>query len=316
MMVCINLISTDPCLNLATEEYLLRNSQKDYFISGINDRSVIIGKHQVAHRETDTKFVTLNNIPVIRRISGGGTVYHDRGNINFSFIASSVSGKQVDFRKYTIPVINFLAGEGIIAYFEGKSDLRVNGFKISGNAEHVFRERVLHHGTILFDADISYLQGSLRKDRSCYLTRAVDSNPSEVINLRDITSEFTDGEELKERLFRFFLRQEGNRAGSLTDGEMAQIRSLADSKYRTWEWNYGYGPEYEYTGRFKAEDPFSSCRISVKEGIIRNCVIEGREVLNAVSGKLTGCRHMPAEMLQIFRNENIPLSGTDIFRFF
>ena len=136
------------------------------------------------------------------------------------------------------------------------------------------------------------------------------------MNLRDITSEFSGSEELKEHLFSFIFRQYGNKAGSLTDGEMAQIRSLADSKYRTWEWNYAYGPEYEYAARFETKGSFSSCRISVKEGIIRNCVIEGMEELNAVSGKLTGCRHMPAEMLQIFRNENIPLSVTDIFRFF
>ncbi len=315
-MICIDLTSTDPCINLATEEYLLRNSEEDYFLTGINDRSVIIGKHQVAHREADTKFVTLNKIPVVRRISGGGAVYHDKGNINFSFIVRSAPGKQVDFRKYTTPVINFLFDEGINANLEGKSDLKINGYKISGNAEHVFRERVLHHGTILFDADIASLKNSLRKDRSCYLTRAVDSNPSDVMNLREITSKFSCSLELKERLFNFFIRQDGNKTASLTGEEIAQIRSLADSKYRTWEWNYAYGPEYEYAGRFETRSSGCSCRIFVKNGIIRNCVIEGMDELNAVCGKLTGCRHMPEALLQIFRNENILLSGFDIFRFF
>ena len=152
-MLCLNLESTDPYFNLAVDEYLLKNRKEDFLILGINDTSVIIGKHQVAHRESATKFVTQNNIPVIRRISGGGTVYHDNGNLNFSFILKSEQGKQVDFRKYTLPVISFLASLGVDAKFEGKNDLKVNGLKISGNAEHVYHDRVLHHGTLLFNSD-------------------------------------------------------------------------------------------------------------------------------------------------------------------
>ncbi len=156
-MHCLKLISTDPFFNLAVEEYLLRNRTEDFLVLGINDPSVIIGKHQVAHREADTKFVMENNIPVIRRISGGGTVYHDFGNVNFSFILNSARGTQVDFRKYTLPVIEFLASLKVNAELEGKNDLKVNGLKISGNAEHVYRERVLHHGTLLFNADLGKL---------------------------------------------------------------------------------------------------------------------------------------------------------------
>ncbi len=100
-MLYINLESTDPFFNLAVDEYLLKNRTEDFLILGINDRSVIIGKHQVVHREVDTRVVTEHNIPVIRRISGGGTVFHDNGNLNFSFIMKSEPGKQVDFRKYT-----------------------------------------------------------------------------------------------------------------------------------------------------------------------------------------------------------------------
>ena len=107
-MFCINLQSNDPFFNLAIEEYLLKNSQEEYLILYINSPSVIIGKHQTGHREVNTRFVTENNIPVIRRISGGGTVYHDAGNLNFSFIRQCETGKQVDFLKYTQPVIGFL----------------------------------------------------------------------------------------------------------------------------------------------------------------------------------------------------------------
>ncbi len=101
---------------------------------------------------------------MIRRISGGGTVFHDRGNLNFSFILNSKQGKQVDFKKYTLPVISFLSSIGVDAKFEGKNDLKVDGLKISGNAEHIYRNRVLHHGTLLFDTDLELMRDSLRKD--------------------------------------------------------------------------------------------------------------------------------------------------------
>ena len=107
-MLCINLDSGDPFFNLAAEEYLLKSSKENYFITGVNNPSVIIGKHQIAHAEANVTFVTEKKIPVIRRISGGGTVYHDTGNLNFTFIRESLKGHQVDFRKHTEPVTEFL----------------------------------------------------------------------------------------------------------------------------------------------------------------------------------------------------------------
>ena len=184
-MFLINLETHDPFFNLALEEVLLKSRQEDYLILYINDPSVIIGKHQAAHREVNTKFITENKIPVIRRISGGGTVFHDRGNLNFTFIRQSEEGKQIDFRKYTKPVIDFLVSLGIDARFEGKNDIKVDGLKISGNAEHVYRNRVLHHGTLLFSSSIHMLKNSIRSDKSCYTTRAVDSNPASVMNLNE-----------------------------------------------------------------------------------------------------------------------------------
>src|SRR4030043_1712431 len=135
-MLCLNLETTNPFFNLAVDEYLLRNKNDEYLILGINSPSVIIGKHQVAHREADTRFIHERAIPVIRRISGGGAVYHDFGNLNFTFILNSSRGKQVDFRKYTLPVIEFLATWGFPPNFEGRNDLKVNGLKISGNAKN------------------------------------------------------------------------------------------------------------------------------------------------------------------------------------
>ena len=191
-MFCINLESNDPFFNLAIEEFLLKNSKEEYLILYVNSPSVIIGKHQTGHREVNTRFVTENNIPVIRRISGGGTVYHDHGNLNFSFIRQCETGKQVDFIKYTKPVIDFLKYLGLEAKFEGKNDLKIDGLKISGNAEHVHRNRVLHHGTLLYNTSLDSLRNSIRKDISQYSSRAVASNPSHVVNLNEKLNCFND----------------------------------------------------------------------------------------------------------------------------
>lgn len=315
-MLCLSFQSADPFFNLAAEEYLLKNKKEDFLIIGINNSSVIIGKHQVAHRETDTEFVTENNIPVIRRISGGGTVYHDNGNINFSFIIQHKKGNQIDFRKYTQPVIEFLASQGVEAYFEGKSDLKVNGFKISGNAEHVCGERILHHGTLLFDTRLDFMNRTLRRDASCYSTRAVNSNPSSVINLKDIMWKIRSAEELKDIMLDYFRMQKGNSPGELTPDDIPKIESLAVSKYHTWEWNYAYGPEYQFISKFKINDINCSCRMFVKDGIIRECITEGTGRLKESAGKLIGCRHMPEDIRIVFKKEYCQISDSDIYKFF
>ena len=316
-MFCLNIESTDPCFNLAVEEYLLKKSKEEYLILGINNPAVIIGKHQVAHREADTKFVREHDIPVIRRISGGGTVFHDNGNLNFSFISQSIQGRQVDFRKYTLPVIGFLASTGVNAKFEGKNDLKVNGLKISGNAEHVHRERVLHHGTLLFNTCIDDMRSSLRKDTSKYTTRAVRSNPSSVINLKEIIGKVKDINEFRSELFGFFLNyQAGNKAATLTPGEISEVKSLAESKYRTWEWNYAYGPEYLFNNNFLIHGKNHSCRLFVRDGIVWDCEIEGSDEMAIAGKKLIGCRHMAADLQKALRDANLLISESDIYNFF
>jgi len=320
-MFCIDLESTDPYFNLAVDEYLLKNSTEDFLLFGINDRSAIIGKHQVAHRETDTRFVSEHNIPVIRRISGGGTVFHDTGNLNFSFILDSTQGKQIDFRKYTLPVINFLTSVGIDAKFEGKNDIKAGGLKISGNAEHVYRNRVLHHGTLLFDADLDLLKGSLRKDTGKYDTRAVSSNPSSVINLtnvlKNVLKNVDNIHSFKSEMMQWFINNyPGAEIFSLSEEDRKNTNRLADSKYRSWEWNYGYGPEYHFTNRFEYKGKESLCSLFVKDGIIRECEIKGFGELEEAGKKLVGCRHMVDDISEILNEENIVYSGFDIYNFF
>jgi lipoate-protein ligase A len=317
LMFCLNLESTDPYFNLALEEVLLKNSRDEYLILGINNPSVIIGKHQAAHKEADTKFVFGKQIPVIRRISGGGTVFHDKGNLNFTFLRQSETGKQIDFPKYTRPVIDFLLSLGINAKFVGKNDIKVDGLKISGNAEHVYRNRVLHHGTLLFDTSFDHLRNSIRKNTSCYRTRAVDSNPSSVTNLREMMPGFTDIYQLRSEMINYFLRYFPDISiHEISAKEKEEAEMLVVQKYKTWEWNYAYGPEYHFNNRFNIEGKDHSCHLFVKEGIIAECEIEGSEKMANAGKKLKGCRHMVEDIFEIFSRNGISVNTNDIFNFF
>jgi lipoate---protein ligase len=316
-MFCIILESTDPFFNLAIEEVLLKNSKEEYLILGINNLSVIIGKHQSAHKETNTKFVIENDIPVIRRISGGGTVFHDNGNLNFTFIRQSEAGRQVDFHRHTRPVIGFLLSLGVEAKFEGKNDLKIDGFKISGNAEHIHRNRVLHHGTLLFNTSLDMMKNSIRKDTSCYTTRAVESNPSSVMNLSKKLKRFQDIYELRSEMVNYFLHHLSDMViYKLSPSETKEAELLAATKYKSWEWNYAYGPEYSFNNNFQINGKNHSCNLFIKDGIIWKCTIEGSDQLMTAAKKLIGCRHMVPDILKVFKEENIVISDEEIFNFF
>jgi lipoate-protein ligase A len=311
----INLNTTDPSFNLALEEYLLKSSTDDFFLIYINSSSVITGKHQVAHREADTRFITENRIPLYRRISGGGTVYHDAGNLNFTYIMNGEEGRQIDFRKYASPVISFLKMKyGIEASFEGKNDIKINGLKISGNAEHVYRKRILHHGTLLFNSGIDYLKGSLRKDTSSYISRAVPSNPSPVSNL---SGSFINGvtmEEFRHELLSFFAGSTKGRIFEPPQELMGEAEKLAAAKFRTWEWNYAYGPEYIYNGRLVWNFVNYDFRMEVVEGLISSLKLSGAGPLKKSGDRFEGKRHMPDAIASVLAEEG--LSTGLVYNFF
>jgi lipoate---protein ligase len=316
-MFCITSESTDPFFNLAIEEVLLKRSREEYLILGINDPSVIIGKHQSAHREINTQYVAEKNIPVIRRITGGGTVFHDHGNLNFTFIRQSEPGKQIDFIKYTKPVINFLSSVGISAIFEGKNDLKVNKLKISGNAEHVYRNRVLHHGTLLFNTSLDDLRNALRKNSSCYSSRAVISNPSPVTNLKELLTGLKDVYALRTEMMNYLMeKMDDMNPYELSNREREEAESLADSKYRSWDWNYAYGPDYQFDNSFYLMGRLISCHLDVKEGIIRKCMLDGSSDIENISEALVGCRHMVEDVRNVFKEAAIFIPDSDIYNLF
>lgn len=316
-MLSIVLGSNNPFLNLAAEDYLLHNRTEDFFILSINDPVVVIGKHQVAHREINTRYIEENKIPVIRRISGGGAVYHDRGNLNFAFIRKSEPGKQVDFRLYTQPVIDFLHSVGVNAVFEGKNDITSGGLKISGNAEHVFREKVLHHGTLLFDASLEHLRMALRATTENYSTKAVESNRSPVVNLKDRISNIKDIDLLASSMLEYMsITNDSVVPFTMSQEEISAVQQLSQAKYRTWEWNWGYGPPYTFTNLFKVNGKAHHCRLVVRDGIIWECVIEGSKEMSLIAKKLIGCKHMFHDLSAAFRTGNISISEEDVYGFF
>ena len=316
-MFCITLESRDPYFNLAVEEVLLKNSPEEYLMMYINSPSLIIGKHQAAHREINTRFAIENSIPVIRRISGGGTVYHDMGNLNFTFIRKSKPGEQIDFRKNTAPVIDFLSSLDIEAAFDGKTEIKVDGLKISGNAEHIHRDRVLHHGTLLFSTSLDVLRKSLREDVSCYISRAVVSNRSSVTNLNARLTGFRDIYQFSTEMMHYFLRNLPETVTyELSPGECKEAELLADSKYKSWNWNWAYGPEYKFVNMFEFKNRQITCRLFVSSGIISECVIEGSSELAIAAEKLIGCPHMVEDLKKVFEEENISFPDEMVFNFF
>lgn len=308
--------SNQPFFNLAAEEYYLHNRKEDFVMLSINDPCVVIGKHQVVHREVNAKFIEEKKISVLRRISGGGAVYHDRGNLNFAFIRQSESGKQVDFRLYTEPVIAFLNSAGINAVFEGKNEITVDGLKVSGNAEHVFRERVLHHGTLLFNASLEDLRQSLKMKSDNYSTRAVESNPAGVSNLKERLPSVSDINEFRNNLHDYLVQKSDLHSYIMPEQERSSILALAESRYRTWEWNYGYGPQYTFNNWFEISGKAFRCRLMVKDGIIWQCDFSGSEEMAVAGKRLIGCRHMYQDLLKKFREENIPVTDEEIYKFF
>lgn len=275
-MLIIERYHTDPYFNIAAEEYILKAFDDDVFMLWQNQPSIIVGKHQNTLAEINYEFVKENRIPVVRRISGGGTVFHDLGNLNFTFISKGEKGKLVDFRRFTDPIVEMLNLMGIPAKFEGKNDLRVNGLKISGNAEHVFKNRVLHHGTLLFSSDLSYLNRAIKVKEGKFNDRAVKSNRSKVANIIDFPGHPVSIEEFKENIIDFVKRKyKETKSYSLTEKDISAINSMVTGKYSTWKWNFGYSPEYSLSNKVYTGNGIVNFLIMVKNGVIRQIEITG-----------------------------------------
>jgi lipoate-protein ligase A len=275
-MLCIKSDTTNPAFNIATEEYLLKHKNEECFYLYINGPSIIVGKHQNTLAEINVEYVKSENIQVVRRLSGGGAVFHDPGNLNFTFIKKGEKDQLVDFRKYTRPILDILLELGVEAKFEGRNDLTIKGKKFSGNAEHVFQNKILHHGTLLFSSKLPDLSQALKVNPLKYKDKAVKSVRSRVTNISEHLPEPISLIDFENKIMNHVQNMyEDSEIYVLTEEDKKAIQKLVDEKYSTWDWNFGYSPEYNFQKGIKTEGGHIEINMDVNKGIIKNVKIHG-----------------------------------------
>jgi lipoate-protein ligase A len=310
-MLIIKRHNTDPYFNLATEEYVLKNFSEDAFMLWRNAPSIIVGKHQNTLAEINTDYVRQNNIPVVRRLSGGGAVFHDLGNLNFTFIQTGMEEKLIDFRKYTEPILEVLRQMGVDARFEGRNDLTISGLKFSGNAEHIWKNRVLHHGTLLFSAHMPDLAAALRADPAKFQDKAVKSVRSRVTNISEHLNSPMDVMQFAGLIQDHISAKYPDAVTTeLSAEDHAGIQELVRTKYSTWEWNYGYSPNYNFRKVIRTERGGTvEFDLDVHDGFIRHIRIFGdyfnKFDTEEIEAALTGVVHKEAAIVEALAPFNI-----------
>jgi lipoate---protein ligase len=269
---------TDPRINLAIEEYALKNLDinETYLLFYINKPSIIIGKNQNTIEEINTEYVEENGITVVRRLSGGGAVYHDLGNLNFSFITKDDGESFHNFRKFTEPVINALKKLGVNAQLSGRNDIEVEGRKISGNAQFSTRGRMFSHGTLMLDSEIDHVVSALRVKKDKIESKGIKSIRSRVANIAEFLEGKVTMEEFRQMLLtNIFEGLEEIPEYVLTEEDWEKIHQLSEERYQTWEWNYGKSPKFNLQHSHRFPVGSIDVRLEVNKGIIDHCKIYG-----------------------------------------
>ncbi len=262
--------TNNPYFNIATEDYLLHQFKEDFFFLYIDQPSVICGKHQNALAEINYPFIQNHQIDVVRRLSGGGAVYHDLGNVNFCFIMNVEDGKMVDFKKHTTPLMRVIESFGANPVLGVRNDILIDGLKVSGNAEHVWKNRVLHHGTLLFNSDLDQLNEAIKVDEFLFVDKAVRSKRSHVANINSSIGINVTQQQFVQRIEEIVSDAFNVEIMELSDFDILSIQNLVESKYKTWEWNFGYSPKYNFKKEITIGDAKYFIDIFVEKGVIVN----------------------------------------------
>lgn len=292
-MIYLETGSRNPFYNLAFEEVvLLRRREDSCLLLWQNENTVVVGQNQNTEAEINRAFVEAHGIRVVRRTTGGGAVYHDLGNLNYSFITGAEDGEQLSMERFTRPVVSALRGLGLRAEASGRNDILIEGRKVSGTAQRLLNGRILHHGTLLFDADPDMVAGALRVDPEKFRSKSARSVRSRIGNIRDFLEEDMDLPAFWAYL-KTALAGEGFAQGTLTEEELQEAEDLKRRKYETWEWNFGRSPEYGMVNRRYWAGGGLEVRLSVRKGLIAEIAFYGdflsRCPLDPLVKALEGC---------------------------
>lgn len=267
--------STDPYYNLAFEEYVLKNfKDDDYFILWQNDNTIVFGVNQNPLEEIIIEKAEEEDVNIVRRTTGGGTVYHDLGNLNFSYITDWDEKQEHWYKLFLTPIVEAFAKIDIKIDINGRNDLTIQGKKISGNAQRLLDGRILHHGTLLVNSDLNKISRYLNVSKDKIESKGIKSVRSRVANINDFTDHDIDIDCVK-RLLKERYFSGGARTMKMEKKYCDIINSIADEKYRSWEWTYGRSPKFSYRNRVKFEGGILDVNLDIQKGIINDCIIKG-----------------------------------------
>jgi lipoate-protein ligase A len=299
-MLLIHDTNTDPYWNLAAEEYLLDNFDESIFRLWRNSDAIIVGRNQNAYAEIDTEWVSANKVPVVRRMTGGGAVFHDLGNVNFSFFDTRIPGRDSNdmFRIFTRPIIDALQSLGVDAYLEGRNDLLIDDKKFSGNAMCFSKNRVLQHGTLLFSISMNSLAKALKERPEKFDGRAVKSHRSRVTNITEHLTKTMDVVEFMNYLADYVGRE--YKPYSWSEEDLRSIDALAESRYRRDSWNFGASPKYALNKVVKFPAGLVEVSFDVSSGKISALEIRGDFFFNKpveeFCNLMSGVEHTPEKI--------------------
>ena len=298
--------STNPYFNLALDEYAMKHidCDEDFFFLWQNEPSVIIGKNQNTAEEINQKFIDEKGIKVARRVSGGGAVYHDIGNLNFTFVINVDDPGKVNYKKFVQPVIDALASMGVKAEASGRNDILVDGLKISGNAQRMANGKLMHHGTLMFDVDVETLVEALNVDPDKITSNGVKSVRSRVTNIKEHLPEGTTLQQFWDAL-QFYLSNEGkDEEIILTDEDIAKIEYEAVNRFGTWDWIYGASPEFNLKNSKRFPGGRIEVLMHVTDGRIDSVRFIGDylgiEDVEAIEQRMQGTRFNRADVTAVF----------------
>jgi len=310
IMLFVKHRNTDPYKNHAIEEFLMNKFDEDCFMLWKNEKCILIGNYQNAYNEINIDYVKQYNIPVVRRITGGGAVFNDEGNFNFSFISCNVSEDCFNFKKFTIPIVLALNKLGIKAELSGRNDLTIEGKKFSGNAQYKSKTKVLHHGTLLFSSNISDLANSLRVNPIKIESKGIKSVKSRVTNICEHLKISMTNEEFKEYLFNeVYSTTENSNIYQITEDDWKEINKIAEEKYSTWEWNYGQNPQFTMEREKKFVGGIVQASMNFNKNKIQNIKIHGdffsEKDISIVENALIGVSYEYKSMYQVLKDFNM-----------